>query len=160
MKQKRMLKTLLVALAFTVFFTGCSKDDKAVDKEYPTVDVGTAQAFPKQCSALKRDSKVMAKIFVADNEELGSVSIDIHHNFDHHTHSTEVGDCSLEDKKTPIKPLVFIKSIPIPAGNKTYTVTQEIEIPSDIDPGDYHFMIKATDKEGWQTIKGLSIKIK
>nr|WP_244939634.1 DUF4625 domain-containing protein [Arcticibacter tournemirensis] len=32
-------------------------------------------------------------------------------------------------------------------------------MPADADPGDYHFMIKLTDKEGWQTIKGLSIKL-
>lgn len=99
------------------------------------------------------------KIIVTDNMELGSVSVDIHHNFDQHTHSTEVDDCGLDNKKTPVNPLLLIRSIAIPSGNKTYTVILEVDIPTDVDPGDYHFMIRATDKEGWQTIKGLSIKI-
>jgi uncharacterized membrane protein len=62
--------------------------------------------------------------------------------------------------KTPVKPFLLVKSIPIPAGNKSYTVSEQINVPADIDPGDYHFMIRVTDKEGWQTMKGLSIKIK
>ena len=35
----------------------------------------------------------------------------------------------------------------------------EIKVPENVDSGDYHFMILLTDEEGWQTIKGLSIKI-
>jgi hypothetical protein len=42
---------------------------------------------------------------------------------------------------------------------KSYEATTQITIPADVDPGDYHFMIRLTDKEGWQTLKGLSIKI-
>jgi hypothetical protein len=32
-------------------------------------------------------------------------------------------------------------------------------VPEDVDTGDYHFLIKVTDKEGWQAIRGLSIDI-
>nr|WP_229206214.1 DUF4625 domain-containing protein [Dyadobacter fermentans] len=40
-----------------------------------------------------------------------------------------------------------------------HVANQQIDVPADIDPGDYHFMIRLTDKEGWQTIRGISIKI-
>jgi hypothetical protein len=96
---------------------------------------------------------------LSDNKELGSVSIDIHHNFDHHTHSTEVESCSMDPIKTPVKPMLLLQSFPITPGNKTVETQEEIQIPADIDAGDYHFLIRLTDKEGWQTIKGLSIKI-
>lgn len=158
------MKKIKICLAFimlTSLIWGCKKDKNTViDTEYPEVNVVVAEAFPKQCSELVRGSTVTAKIVVSDNVELGSVSIDIHHNFDQHTHSTEVDDCGLDNKKTPVNPLTLIRTIPVQAGSKTYTANTNIEIPSTIDPGDYHFMIRVTDKEGWQTMKGLSIKIK
>ncbi|MBX3253888.1 MAG: DUF4625 domain-containing protein [Chitinophagaceae bacterium] len=159
---KQQVKNLITVavISVAVFIAGCSKNKDAPDTEYPTADVTASSAFPRQCSELIRGQIFTATIPVADNVELGSVSIDIHHNFDHHSHSTEVEECNLDAVKTPENPLTLVKTIPIPAGNKTYTVTQEIEIPANADPGDYHFMIRATDKEGWQTIKGLSIKIK
>lgn len=162
MLQERKVKKLLLLLFMCSVMVSCSKDDdvKEIDTEYPEVDVSATEAFPKQCSEFTRGTTVTTKILVSDNRELGSVSLDIHHNFDHHTHSTEVEECNLDPRKTPVKPFLLIKSIPIPEGNKTYTVTSEIDIPQDVDPGDYHFMIRVTDKEGWQTLKGLSIKIK
>lgn len=160
MKQVKILKTLCTAIGIAALIAGCSKDKDATDTEYPTIDVAASAAFPKQCSEVTRGQKFTAKILVADNAELGSVSIDVHHNFDHHSHSTEVTECNTGAVKTPVKPFLLVKSIPIPAGNKSYTVSEQINVPADIDPGDYHFMIRVTDKEGWQTMKGLSIKIK
>jgi len=35
------------------------------------------------------------------------------------------------------------QSFPIPTGSRTYEIQQEISVPSDIDPGDYHkFLLK------------------
>lgn len=41
--------------------------------------------------------------------------------------------------------------------NKSEPLPAELVL---IDAGDYHFMIRVTDKEGWQTMKGLSLKIR
>lgn len=101
----------------------------------------------------------MFRARLTDNKELGSLSIDIHHNFDHHTHSTEVESCIMDPVKAPVKPLLLLKNFPITPGLTTLDTQEEIIIPADIDAGDYHFLIRLTDKEGWQTIKGLSIKI-
>lgn len=65
----------------------------------------------------------------------------------------------MDPVKTPQSPFLLIKSFLIPVGLKTYQTAIEIAVPADVDAGDYHFMIRLTDKEGWQTIKGLSIKI-
>lgn len=147
-------------LATLAFFAGaCDKDEPAIDTEYPVIDTDAAGTFPVQCSVVKRGEKFIFKASFSDNIQLGSYSLDIHHNFDHHTHSTEVSDCDTDPVKKPVKPFLLIKSFDIPVNQKTYTATQEIDVPSDIDPGDYHFMIRLTDKEGWQTIRGISIKI-
>ena len=156
-----MKKQLMgMALILIAGISACKKDNKeAIDTEYPVINVEGTTAFPKQCSTIKRGEKFIFKAQVTDNTQLGSVSVDIHHNFDHHTHSTEVESCGMDPIKTPVKPFLFIQSYSVPAGLKSYEVQQEITVPSDIDAGDYHFMIRLTDKEGWQTIKGLSIKI-
>lgn len=149
-----------VVLGALLLLSGCSKENEVTpDTEYPQIDITGANAFPKVCSTVKRGEKFVFRAQLSDNAQLGSVSVDIHNNFDHHNHSTEVESCTLEPVKTPIKPFLLIQSYPIPAGLKTYDVQQEITVPADVDPGDYHFLIRVTDKEGWQTIKGLSIKL-
>lgn len=155
-KTSKLFTTLLL---FTIVFNACKKDNKKeIDTEYPEI-VMTANSFPIQCSTFKRGQTVTFKTLFKDNIELGAYSLDIHHNFDHHSHSTEVEECSMEPKKSPVKPFLFIENYSIPKGLKEYQASAEITIPADIDPGDYHFMIRLTDQEGWQTLKGLSIKI-
>lgn len=156
------MKKYWMPLSFFVLIVlaGCSKDEKPkVDTEYPVIDVSAEAAFPKQCSEVRRGETFIYRAQFSDNLALGSSSIDIHHNFDQHTHSTELEECIMEPKKTAVNPFKLIKTFPIPEGVKTYQVQEEILIPADADPGDYHFMIRLTDKEGWQTIKGLSIKV-
>jgi len=156
-----MNRIIATGLIFAgILLTGCSKNEVDIDMEYPEIDLSVDGAFPVQCSELVRGQKFTFKARFSDNQALGSYSLDIHHNFDHHTHSTEVNDCGLDPVKTPVKPMLLLKSYEIPPGQKSYIATQELEIPADIDPGDYHFMILLTDREGWQSMKGLSIKIK
>lgn len=151
---------ILVAALLSVFaLSSCSSDNNEIDTEYPVIDISASNSFPIQCSEITRGQKITFRAKFTDNAALGSYSLDIHHNFDHHTHSTEVNDCVADPIKKPVNPMLYINSVTIPDGQKSYEAVQEITIPTDIDPGDYHFMIRLTDKEGWQTIKGLSIKI-
>jgi|SRR5690606_328591 len=155
----RTLKKIMGTLAILSLVFSCNKDKEAVDTEYPTIDITSADAFPIQCSVLKRGESFVFSAEFHDNVALGSFSLDIHHNFDHHTHSTEVEECDLGPIKTPDDPFLYIHASDIQGTPKTYKANMEIEVPADIDPGDYHFMIRVTDQEGWQTMKGLSIKI-
>ncbi|KQO22919.1 hypothetical protein ASF10_11245 [Flavobacterium sp. Leaf82] len=156
-----MKRTNFLVAVFICFIAlaSCSSDNNEIDTEYPVIDVSAANAFPIQCSEIKRGQKITFRAKFTDNTALGSYSLDIHHNFDHHTHSTEVNNCVADPIKKPVNPLLYINSVTIANDQKSYEAVQEITIPADIDPGDYHFMIRLTDKEGWQTIKGLSIKI-
>ncbi|MFH7001974.1 DUF4625 domain-containing protein [Flavobacterium bizetiae] len=152
-------KSLIAVLISLLALASCSSDNNEIDTEYPVIDISASNAFPIQCSEITRGQKITFRAKFTDNAALGSYSLDIHHNFDHHTHSTEVNNCVADPIKKPVNPMLYINSVTIPNGEKSYEAVQEITIPSDIDPGDYHFMIRLTDKEGWQTIKGLSIKI-
>lgn len=154
----KKIQFLLGVLALA-FISSCSSDNAEIDTEYPVIDITGTGAFPIQCSTIERGKTFTFKASFNDNVELGSYSLDIHHNFDHHTHSTEVTTCETEAVKKPVNPMLFINNYTIPNGVKSYEATAQITIPADVDPGDYHFMIRLTDKEGWQTLKGLSIKI-
>lgn len=156
------MNKILIAFFSLLLLSSCSTDreeELETDKTAPTIDLTIPGAFPVSCSNIQRGTTITLKASFSDNMELGSYGVDIHNNFDHHNHSTETGDCGLDPVKTPVNPYLLIESYPIPAGNKQYTSSQEITIPADVDPGDYHFMIRVVDKTGWQTIKGLSIKI-
>lgn len=157
---KRFIKVTTYLFAVVLLGGGCSKNnDETKDTEYPVIDLSVANAFPVQCGTVKRGESFTFTARLTDNAQLGSVSVDVHHNFDHHTHSTEVQTCQMEPVKAAVNPFLLIRSYPITAGLKTYDIAQAIDIPANIDAGDYHFLIRLTDKEGWQTIKGISIKI-
>lgn len=153
------MKKLIVILAAALFFNSCSKSKDSTDTTYPTIDISASNAFPKQCATIQKGQSFTLRFTVNDNVELGSAGIDIHQNFDHHNHSTEVNECTLDAKKTPVNPFALMQTYPIPAGKATHVVEQQISVPADVDAGDYHFMLKVTDKSGWQTMKGISVKI-
>lgn len=148
------MATLLIGMA------SCQKDETPqVDREPPSIDIGFAGAFPVQCSELKRGETAVVKVRLEDNMALGSFSVDIHHNFDHHSHSTEVVECDMGEVKAAVNPFLFIRSYDIPDEPTTYETNVEIAIPDDIDTGDYHFMVSVTDQQGWSAMIGLSVKI-
>lgn len=156
MIQKICLWRVLLMILFASVLS-CKKE--AADNEYPIVDINYPNFFPKNCSKVSRGKSFTTVIKVYDNAELGSLSVDIHENFDHHTHSTEVDGCPEAPEKEPINPFSAIVAIPLPPQQTNYTAIKEIFIPADVDTGRYHFMIRLTDKAGWQTIKGIEINI-
>jgi beta-glucosidase/6-phospho-beta-glucosidase/beta-galactosidase len=159
------MKTLKIflGLIFILFvFITCSKDD--VDDEKPEIDLTASDAFPVNCDTLYFGETFTFTALFTDNVELGSYSIDIHNNFNHHSHTTEVTECNLDDIKDPVNPYVSIEDYDIPEGLDAYETSLEITIPDgdsngEFDEGDYHFFISLVDKEGWSVQKGLSIKI-
>lgn len=150
-------------LLFLLLFSSCEKEE-GIDKQKPEIDLSFQGAFPVNCDTLYFGETFVVKVLLSDNEELGSFSIDIHHNFDHHSHSTEVTECNLNPIKDPVNPYLFIQDYDIPRGLKEYETNLSISLETGdntglFDEGDYHFFISLTDKEGWSVQKGLSIKI-
>lgn len=146
-----------------MFFNACEKDED-IDTEKPTINNSFTGAFPVNCDTIYFGETFEVKLLFTDNVELGSYSIDIHNNFDHHSHSTEVTECNLDPIKDPVNPFVFIEDYDIPNGMTEYETNLSISIPSgnangNYDEGDYHFFLSLTDAEGWSTQLGLSIKM-
>lgn len=154
----KKLHTILIPFALAVLLFSCI-DDIEKDDEIPGIDMTAAEAFPKTCDVVYRGETFTMKATFTDNVELGSFSIEMHNNFNHHTHSTDIIECEMEPIKTPVNPLLYIEEFDIPEGQKSYEATVEIDIPSDVDTGDYHFMVRLTDTAGWQALKGISMKI-
>jgi hypothetical protein len=138
---------LLAILFFLVLFSGCG-DDPEKDDQLPVIDMSGNNAFPQNCTTVYRGESFIFQAVFTDNAELGSFSINIYHNFDHHTHSTDITDCELDPVKAPVNPFLLIEEQEITPGNTTYTAYVEIDVPDDVDKGDYHFMVKLIDAEG------------
>jgi len=156
-------KWILIPVFLLLLFSSCDKDEEA-DTEKPVIDLNMEDAYPVNCDTIYFGEPFKLKAVFTDNAELGSFSMDIHNNFDHHSHSTEVMDCDMDPVKEPVNPFTFIEDYSIPEGLKEYETDLTVSIPSGngsglYDEGDYHFFISLTDKEGWSSQKGLSIKM-
>lgn len=154
-----MDKTVLLTaiLVITAFGVSCSKEDR--DTELPEIIMTGAHHFPHNCDTIYAGESFTFRARFTDNHELGSYSIDVHHNFDHHSHSTDMADCPMDPLKTPENPFLYIMQFDIPHGLSEYNASQVIEVPGNVDTGDYHLMVRVTDRTGWQAIRGISIKV-
>lgn len=141
----------------------CS-DNVEIDVEKPSIDLSAPESFPTNCDTIYFDEPFTIKALLKDNAELGSYSIDIHNNFNQHTHSTEAERCVFDEKKTAINPFVLIEDYELIKGLSEYLIETTMTLPykdgtEAYDEGDYHFSITVVDKEGWSTLKGFNIKI-
>ena len=166
MRNFGILLSLLILLTSILLMLQCSRDN--VDKVKPVINMDIDDAFPVNCDTLCFGDTVTISILFTDNVELGSknaYSIDIHNNFDHHSHSTSIVECDQDGIKDPVNPYLLLQSFDIPEGVNFYNPKLKLEISSKdkngvkYDEGDYHFFISVSDKEGWSAQKGLSIKI-
>jgi hypothetical protein len=144
-------------MLFIAFSISCEKEER--DTELPLINMSGAEHFPHNCDTIYTGESFTFRALFTDNFELGSYSIDVHHNFDHHSHSTELSDCPMDPDKAAVNPFLYINQFEIPGGLREYSASQVIEIPKGVDTGDYHLMVRLTDKTGWQAINGISIKI-
>ena len=171
---KNFLKLTYITLALsTLTFTACNKDDDEIDTEKPTIDLSVANAFPQNGSVVYFGESFDLNSILADNCELGAYSVNIHSNFDHHSHSTEEEEEEHHHEEEEHHHndgeegdgFYFSQDYTIPAGSKKYTANNKIEIPAlapdgdEYQAGDYHFMITVTDKAGFSTFKAVEIRI-
>jgi len=164
----------IAALVFVLVFTACSDDEK--DTAKPSIlGVGTASSVvnPVNCQLYHRGDTIHFFYVFEDDTELGSFNIEVHDNSDHHSHSTESNDHNQEsgecthseehhhdaDEHAAEQHWVYNQVFEIPAGQRRYEARVDIPIPLNIAEGDYHFMIRVTDRSGWMQLKALAIMI-
>lgn len=155
-------------IAFTAIagltFIACTDDDNDQDTLLPSIDLSSVEAFPHNCDTLYLGETTNLRFVVSDNAGLGSLGLSIHHNFDHHSHSTEIEECAEQPEKTPVNPLALIIEIPLPVGQKEYKVNYPLfltvsDAGGNLDTGTYHMYLNLTDITGWTTQRGISIKV-
>lgn len=149
-KFKLLLK--IVSIAFVLL----SCDSLEKDMEKPVVK---EIIFPHNCDTVYKGSTFTYHFIVYDNYDLGSYSIEMHPNFDHHTHSTSAIQCEMDSIKSAVNPFLYIEEFEIPVKLWEYEIFGEIPIPSNADTGDYHFMLRVSDEAGWQNFEGISVKV-
>ena len=142
---------------FVLALVSCTETE--IDEEKPTITVNYASGFPQTCENLSRGQSYTIKAKVADNLELASYSVEMHHNFDHHTHDDQQGACELEPIKAAVNPLVFSGSERIPEGLTNYELEIDLIISDGVDIGDYHLALSVTDVTGWQARTSVDVKI-
>ncbi len=158
--QKNMARNIIYSLLLLCTLSACNdSDDDAKDMTYPQILSEGIDVTPVDCQQFSRGEILPVCFQLSDDIELGSYNIEIHNNFDHHTHSTSSADCPMDPQKQPEHPWVYNQDFSIPNGLQTFNAKHEIAIPTDIDPGDYHFMIRLTDHAGWQQLHAVAIKI-
>ena len=181
---RTMRKNIILGLMMTVVcvctlsFVACGDDDDK-DMTAPVIVSETAAnpsfvANPINCQEYHPGEVIPFNYIFEDDVELGSFNIEVHSNFDHHSHSTEADDhdhegaeCEEHDHEhageteetEEGEAWYYNKDYSIPAGLQTYEARVDIPIPANAKHGAYHFMVKLTDKAGFSTHKALSILI-
>ena len=154
-----MQKSILMISLLCALSACSSSDDDAKDMQQPVITDQGVIANPIDCQVYQRGQTIPFHYVFTDDTELGAYNIEIHNNFDHHTHSTSSVECPMDAQKQPQNPWVYNRDYAIPGAQRKYDAHVDIPIPADIDPGDYHFMVRLTDRAGWQQLKAVAIKI-
>ncbi|SEW00681.1 protein of unknown function [Prevotella sp. khp7] len=156
-----MKRNTIYSIMLLCALSACSgsDDEEQKDMQQPVISEQGITANPIDCQQYHRGDVIPFHYVMTDDQELGAYNIEIHNNFDHHTHSTTATECPMDAQKDPKNPWVYNRDFSIPSGQRTYDARHDIQIPTDIDPGDYHFMIRLTDRAGWQQLHAVAIKI-
>lgn len=151
----------LLFIGFLLF--SCKKDQE--DTENPIIYINGSGVFPQNCDTLVLGETFTVKIQFSDNVELDEFSIEIHPNFDNHTHNIMVEGCDTDTIQTPVYPFFYQNTFQIPDGHVNFTSSSIIWIPEadccDIpyDEGAYHFMVTLKDKAGLMDSTGVNITL-
>lgn len=147
-----------------LFSLGACSSDSSVDTEKPVIVLNA----PVEGANLAVGVDIHLDMIVSDNDALGSYNIDIHGDFDGHSHGDQAAslvkfvvtqnDSSTENEGRT--PFAFNKTWNDIFGKRNDNVHHhEIVIPADAKRGEYHFVVKVLDQSGNQTMEVRSINI-
>ncbi len=171
MKTKTIILLATIMTILAVSFSAC--ENKSKDTTPPVIEEATF--LPADCDIYYPGDTIRVYFICSDDTELGNFNIEIHNNFDHHTHGTSSVDCDEEEgeehhheegeehhheHETVEGAWVYNQDFAIGRGLKSDTLDIGIPVPVDALEGDYHFMLRLTDRAGWQTIKAVPIHLK
>ena len=93
-----MKNHILLSIATALIIALCiACENKNKDLTPPTISDADFQ--PANCDIYYLGDTIQVRFTCSDDTELGNFNIEIHNNFDHHTHSTEAEDCDEEGEE-------------------------------------------------------------
>jgi hypothetical protein len=143
MKKQGIWSGILLMLFSMIFMYRCSLGDGGpVDVTAPTIEVHE----PGAGAYLEAGSYINFEAIFKDDFELGSYSIDIHDNFDGHSH----GRIARTGTDPSLVKWSFKRSYTIPEGMIIFVAQHDddIEVAANAMAGPYHFIVQAVDKAG------------
>lgn len=151
------MKTRLVylfSITASLFLASCSEDDDAtIDTQAPQISI----AEPHNEEEIAPGGEIHFEALFTDNVELASYKIEVHNDFDSHTHSV----AKQEDTQNPWS---YSEVFTIPAGQTSFEALQHIYVPAEINgvaisEGHYHFGVYVTDAAGNESQAFLELHI-
>ena len=109
----------LLLAGICMFALSCSSDDDAKDMTPPVISTEGIVANPINCQVYHRGETIPFNYLFSDDQELGSYNIEIHNNFDHHSHSTETlvaAPCGVRTRGT-VHPVLWKVLLVLLCGN-------------------------------------------
>lgn len=133
---KSKIISLSTALSASILiFNACSKTDNA-DTTKPVINL----LEPAQDDTLRIGEEVHLEMNLSDDVMLGSYKIEIHNNFNDHTHGSKaIAETS---------PFSFNRSWSLEGKRNATIHHHEIVIPENAQEGKYHLMVYCTDDAG------------
>jgi len=144
-----MLKRVFFQAVFLLFFSGCREKEPLPDAGLPekpqivmlrlSPEAGAGMVCGAEEShviPLHTSQVLRMEINFKARAGLAQYKIDIHSNFDCHSHRTVAGAKRWQ--------LIEIEQLE----GTDYTLVRELVVPDDIQAGDYHFMLQALDQQG------------
>ena len=102
--QKLKFLTALTSISLLISTTLLLSCEEEYDVEPPVIKV----LSPEPCAIEQFGNSIRLHAILSDNEGLKGYKLNIHHNFDHHTHGNHKEVCEMDDKKDANNP--FLKA--------------------------------------------------
>lgn len=129
----------MLVSAFVLVFTSCSNDD-GVDTVAPVIELDE----PEDGDELLIGAGIHFECDFSDNVMLGSYMIEIHSNFDGHSHKAK--------SRAGEEPFFLKKSYDLKGLRNSHEHHHDIVIPNNTQEGSYHLVVYCTDAAGNQSL--------
>jgi hypothetical protein len=139
--------SLLAATA--IAFSGCKEDS---DTEKPVINL--EEPCEGDVLEIGGEHGVHFEVEFTDNEALASYKVNIHPNFDGHTHESS----SVLKSAAETVDFEFEKTWMLSGRNQSVH-HHEIVIPENATPGNYHLMVYCTDAAGNETHIAINVEL-
>lgn len=141
MKTNIILTIIFLLILFSLVSVSCKDSDSDTTK--PVISL----IDPADGEAIKIGGDMHLEMDLSDDVMLKSYMIEIHNNFDDHSHGSTRGAATNGQTVN----FAFNKSYDLSGKKTAHIHHHDVVIPTNATPGQYHLMIYCTDASGNET---------